>query len=222
MQAPLNLPPTFSKAFLLKFITAVDYMMIGHAGQVRKDGTGTPYATHPLNVARRLIDAGVTDEDVILAALFHDLLEDTPVTYDELCRHFGPNVANLVREVTDNKQLNKSARKRAQIEHAAKISDKAKLIKAADKMSNLASFSTSTPQGWDEKRIRGYFLWSEAVWRSLQEGIKGSPIGIVLQDKFDHHEMDIEGRTVKTIPNDPQERDALLETYLQDMEKCFN
>lgn len=66
-------------------------------------------------------------------------------------------------ECTDNKALGKTERKKYQIVKASKVSDGAKLVKIADKISNNRGLLTNAPVHWSPERIRGYFLWSQLV-----------------------------------------------------------
>lgn len=81
------------------------------------------------------------------AALLHDTVEDTDTTPTELEAKFGPVVARIVQEVTDDKSLPKRERKRVQVEHAAQCSRQAKLVKLADKLYNLRDLNRCTPVG---------------------------------------------------------------------------
>jgi (p)ppGpp synthase/HD superfamily hydrolase len=103
-----------------------------------------------------------------MGGLLHDTLEDTDATYEDLVQRFGPEVAALVAEVTDDKSLRKDERKRLQIEKTGSKSRRAKLLKLADKTSNLRSLVRSPPSGWSEERLRDYVVWAEAVVRSCR------------------------------------------------------
>ena len=70
--------------------------------------------------------------------------------------------------MTDDKSLRKEERKRLQIEKTAAKSPRAKLLKLADKTSNLRSLVLSPPRGWTEERLRDYVVWAEAVVRSCR------------------------------------------------------
>lgn len=106
-----------------------------HRSQRRKGADAEPYINHPLGVASVLaVEGGVTDVDVLCAALLHDTIEDTATSPAELEIEFGPAVRSLVEEVTDDKSLPKDRRKELQIEHAPALSPKAKLVKLADKI----------------------------------------------------------------------------------------
>ncbi|KAG9352297.1 hypothetical protein JZ751_020710 [Albula glossodonta] len=119
-----------------------------HKNQRRKDPEGTPYINHPIGVARILShEGGVTDIEVLQAALLHDTVEDTDTSFAELEAAFGPKVARIVREVTDDKTLAKQERKRQQVEHAPHCSHQAKLVKLADKLYNLRDLNRCTPTG---------------------------------------------------------------------------
>ena len=106
---------------------------------------------------------GITDIEVLQAALLHDTVEDTDATPDEIEDRFGYAVRSLVMEVTDDKNLDKDVRKRLQIEHAPHLSRRAKIIKLADKTVNLSDLAVSPPVGWNLERQREYISWSDAV-----------------------------------------------------------
>jgi (p)ppGpp synthase/HD superfamily hydrolase len=143
---------------------ALDFAARKHRDQRRKGAAKEPYINHPAEVAWLVADAtGGEPLAVLLAALLHDTLEDTQTTLAELEREFGADVAALVAEVTDDKRLPKAERKRLQVEHAGDRSDGAKLIKIADKTSNLRSLIESPPPDWDLERRREYFEWAKRV-----------------------------------------------------------
>jgi guanosine-3',5'-bis(diphosphate) 3'-pyrophosphohydrolase len=103
------------------------------------------------------------DTELVIAALLHDVIEDTGTTSQELQERFGPDVARLVAEVTDDKSLPKEERKRLQIAHAPKVSERAQMIKIADKISNLRALRISPPVDWSEERKAEYFEWAGRV-----------------------------------------------------------
>jgi (p)ppGpp synthase/HD superfamily hydrolase len=143
---------------------ALDFAARKHSNQRRKGEAGEPYVNHLAEVARLVAEATGGKEPVaVLAALLHDAIEDTPTTREELEREFGREVAGIVVEVTDDKSLPKGERKRLQVESAAGKSRGAKLIKIADKTSNLRSIAKSPPVGWDLDRQRQYFDWAARV-----------------------------------------------------------
>ena len=106
---------------------------------------------------------------MLIAAVLHDTLEDTKTTVAELRGKFGKKVASIVMEVTDDKNLRKSVRKRLQIEHAPHLSKRAKLVKLADKICNLRDVVSNPPTKWPLKRRRKYFDWA----KSVVDGLRG-------------------------------------------------
>jgi guanosine-3',5'-bis(diphosphate) 3'-pyrophosphohydrolase len=135
-----------------------------HAGQRRKGAAAEPYINHLLEVAELVASAlAEPDTNLVIAALLHDTVEDTGVTKEVLVETFGSDVADLVMEVTDDKSLPKSDRKRLQIVHASQISVRAQVIKLADKISNLRGILASPPADWSVERKREYFEWAKQV-----------------------------------------------------------
>src|SRR5205085_9309055 len=115
-----------------RILAAAQFAAEKHADQERKGVSGEPYIKHLIEVARliaRSIEA--VDENLIMAALLHDTIEDTGTTAEELEAKFGHDVASLVLEVTDDKNLPKETRKRLQIETAPKKSIRAQMLKLA-------------------------------------------------------------------------------------------
>lgn len=156
---------------------ALAYAARRHSGQRRKDAEKTPYINHPLQVASALaVEAGVTDLVTLMAAVLHDTVEDTGATLDELEALFGPEVAVVVGEVTDDKSLPKEKRKQLQIEHAPHLSKRAKRLKIADKLCNVRDVSLHQPADWPRERRAGYLDWTEKVvagCRGVDEALEG-------------------------------------------------
>ncbi len=126
-----------------------------HEGKVRK-GTKIPYIIHPLETAA--IVSGLTgDEAVICAALLHDVIEDTQVTYEELLEQFGNRVAGLVRFESEDKSKSWQERKAETIRHLENASREAKMICLGDKLSNLRSTAA-------DRMMKG-----EEVWKKFRE-----------------------------------------------------
>ena len=150
-----------SHAELLK---GISFAAEKHRRQHRKDAEASPYINHSIAVATVVAAEGnVADEAMLLAAILHDTVEDTKTTFAELEEHFGPEVAGLVRELTDDKSLEKAERKRLQIEHARNSSARAKQLKIADKICNVRDITTRPPAGWSLRRRQQYLRWSEQV-----------------------------------------------------------
>ncbi|MDP2370518.1 HD domain-containing protein [Rhodoferax sp.] len=151
------------------FAKAVAFAADKHRNQRRKDEQASPYINHPIALANVLAnEGGVDDLTVLCAAVLHDTIEDTETTADELRAAFGPKVASVVMEVTDDKSLEKSLRKQRQVEHAPHISTEAKLVKLADKISNLRDVLSSPPADWSVERKQAYFEWAARVVAGLR------------------------------------------------------
>ncbi len=156
-------------ADVLLLARAADYAARQHIAQRRKGERAEPYINHLTEVAALLAEAtGGTDATLLAGGLLHDTLEDTDSTYEDLVDRFGADVAALVAEVTDDKSLPKEERKRLQIDTTAGKSRRAKLLKIADKTSNLRSMVNSPPAGWTEARVRDYVVWAEQVVRGCR------------------------------------------------------
>jgi len=146
-----------------------------HRDQRRKDADATPYINHPIALARILsVEAGITDAVVLTAAILHDTIEDTETTADELRAAFGSEVTEVVLEVTDDTALPKADRKRLQVEHASHISERAKLVKLADKIANLRDIKAAPPANWSMQRRREYADWT----RLVIDGLRGVHPGL--------------------------------------------
>jgi (p)ppGpp synthase/HD superfamily hydrolase len=110
-----------------------------------------------------LVAAAGGDQQTIIAALLHDAIEDQKISPETIVAQFGAQVAGIVLEVTDDKSLSKEARKAAQIATASSKSHAAKLIKLADKISNVRSVAASPPVDWTQQRQREYIEFCTAV-----------------------------------------------------------
>jgi len=152
------------KSAIQMILKAAAFAAHKHRDQRRKDAAASPYINHPIALANILAnEGGIVDATVIVAALLHDTIEDTETTAAELRQLFGEEVAKVVMEVTDDKSLPKAERKRLQVEHAGHISERAKLVKLADKIANLRDIAASAPKDWTLERRREYFDWAKQV-----------------------------------------------------------
>lgn len=165
---------------LVEVCQALDYAAQKHAAQRRKGVAQEPYINHLAEVALLLAEAtGGKDANLVVAGLLHDCIEDQGVKYEELAARFGADVADLVRDVTDDKSLPKAERKRLQVVETPHKPDRAKMLKLADKTANLRSMKSSPPKDWDEQRRRDYFAWALAVAEGCGE------VSAFLRAKFD-------------------------------------
>lgn len=120
----------------------------GRIGQMRKYSDGTPYINHPAAVVE-LVRSVPHTEEMLAAAWLHDVVEDTPVTLNEIEFVFGIEVATLVEMLTDVSQPedgNRAARKAIDRAHTAKASPAAKTVKLADLIDNGRNILENDPK----------------------------------------------------------------------------
>jgi guanosine-3',5'-bis(diphosphate) 3'-pyrophosphohydrolase len=142
-----------------------------HNGMARKGRGNEPYINHLAEVANLLAAAtDGADAGLVAAGWLHDTIEDTETTAEELARKFTERVASLVVEVTDDMTLPKSERRRRQVVDAPQKSADAKLIKIADKISNIRAriFPEPTPDQRDD--LADYTAWAVAVVAGCRGG----------------------------------------------------
>jgi (p)ppGpp synthase/HD superfamily hydrolase len=136
---------------------AADFAARAHVNQHRKGRALEPYVNHLAEVAVMLaVATGGTDPVLIAAGWLHDTVEDTDVTHDDLLARFGAEVAGVVAEVTDDKSMPWSERKRRQALDMPAKSCRAQYLKIADQTSNIRALVTTPPVGWDQSRLTNY------------------------------------------------------------------
>ena len=142
---------------------ALHFAARAHATQVRK-GSDIPYVTHPVAVAWLLNNAGESEE-VVIAALLHDTVEDTATTIQDVEEHFGRDVATLVAAVTERKtdstgqERSWLERKKEQLAHLADTTDdRIVALKAADATHNIWSM------------VQDHEILGSVVWERFHAG----------------------------------------------------
>ncbi len=119
-----------------RIFQAVEFATKAHSGQFRK-GTNVPYLVHPLGVCKILIEAGCS-EDVVVAGLLHDTVEDSSTTIDDIRRVFGPEVAVLVEGASEpNRSDSWEKRKQHSIDRLETIPMDGVYVSLADKLHNI-------------------------------------------------------------------------------------
>ena len=114
---------------------AASFAANAHKHQMRNDGT--PYLAHPFRVAMSIsIRFGISDEEVLAAALLHDVIEDCDIDYDDVCELFGSRVADLVAVMTKDMRLEETIREVAYDKQLADGPWEGRLIKLADVYDN--------------------------------------------------------------------------------------
>ena len=194
-----------------RLLNAINFATIKHRNQRRKNQEKTPYINHPIEVTTFLSNAGITDVNVLMAAVLHDTIEDTGTTYDEIASQFGSDVAETVLECSDDKKLDKVQRKKLQIEHAEVISTAAKLVKMSDKLSNMRDLMFNPPTHWTKTEIIGYVVWSYFVIDKLK-----GPKGV---NQYLERELSIIFDNFGVTKMDTAEKTSLLEEYYLAIDK---
>lgn len=148
---------------------AVIFAVKAHKGIERK-GKGFPYIVHPME-AVAIVATITTDQELLAAAILHDVLEDTPVTRDELEKEFGKRVADIVQSESDividgvSAADSWHARKQAAINHLAAASHDVKVVAIGDKLSNMRAiahdYSEIGDELWQRFSVKDY---SEHEW----------------------------------------------------------
>lgn len=155
---------------------ALFFMYGAHkAVEQKRKYTGECYSVHPIDVYQTLLyDGGITDyasasnHNMLIAALLHDVLEDTGVSYKDIQVLFGDDVAELVNGLTDISKPedgNRETRKRIDREHTARQSARCKTIKLADLISNTKSIVQH-----DKEFAKVYMAEKKLLLEVLQEG----------------------------------------------------
>jgi (p)ppGpp synthase/HD superfamily hydrolase len=142
-----------------------------HNGMARKGRGNEPYINHLAEVANLLAAATAgADAELVAAGWLHDTIEDTDTTREELSQKFGERVAGLVVEVTDDMSLPKPERRRLQVVDASHKSPGARLIKIADKISNIGARILSEPTPEERCDLIDYTAWAEQVVAGCRGG----------------------------------------------------
>jgi guanosine-3',5'-bis(diphosphate) 3'-pyrophosphohydrolase len=146
-----------------------------HSQQIRKDGS--PYIIHPLAAAEIIAEMGLDDES-IEAALLHDTIEDTDVTYEDIERMFGKNVANIVEGVTKLTRVKYTSKEEEQMDNLRKMllamakDIRVILIKMADRLHNMRTMEYQSPQKQREKSLETMEIYAPIAHRLGMQKIK--------------------------------------------------
>lgn len=146
---------------------AIMFAKAAHQNQMRDDGV-TPYYIHLLNVAQNLRDHGILSEQVLAAAVLHDIIEDTSWSYHDVAKEFGAEVAELVRHCSDDTRLPSVARFNEMLDHVLVMPFNAMLIKLADILDNVGDMST-----WKPKRRQRYLEKKQRVLNAMRDSGTG-------------------------------------------------
>jgi (p)ppGpp synthase/HD superfamily hydrolase len=144
--------------------SAIQFMLSAHENQRRKID-GDVYAAHPIETAILLASFGCS-EDVIVAGLLHDTLEDTATTYEEIMAQFGERVVALVQECTERDKMQEWHIRKKETLHFIRTSASydAKTIILADKLSNIRSIQRGLRTIGDDIWLRFNAGYEDQKW----------------------------------------------------------
>jgi guanosine-3',5'-bis(diphosphate) 3'-pyrophosphohydrolase len=149
-------------------LRAIRFAAERHRDDRRKGTVAAPYINHPIAVAEQLAAAGCgEDTELLMAAVLHDVVEDTDVTPEALAAAFGPRVAGIVAEVTDDTAQPRRERREHVVRTIAGRSREARLVKLSDLIANVYDVIHAPPP-WSDERKQEYLDWCEAVARELR------------------------------------------------------
>ena len=135
---------------------AIEFSSKAHRGQFRK-GTKIPYIFHPMSVAKLLLEFAY-DQDIVIAGILHDTIEDTPVTADDIRKKFNENIARLVIGASEkNKKDTWDNRKKETLVKLASAPLDLLALSCADKLDNILSIQ------------RDYKKFGENLWARFNQ-----------------------------------------------------
>ncbi len=155
--------------------SAFEYAREHHGTQMRRDGT--PFITHPLQVAQIVAEMRL-DSESIIAALLHDCIEDTDSSYEEIARQFSPTIADIVDGVTKLTRVKYSSMEEEQMENLRKMlfamskDIRVILIKIADRLHNMRTMEYQTPAKQKKKSFETMEIYAPIAHRLGMQKVK--------------------------------------------------
>ena len=193
---------------------AYDLACMAHSGQKRRDGS--PYVTHVVAAAEISVEMGL-DEDSIIAALLHDVIEDTNLTHADIARQFGEPVADIVEGVTKLTRVQYTSKEDEQMENLRKMlmamakDIRVILIKIADRLHNMRTMAYQSPEKQRSKSLETMEIYAPIAHRLGMQRAKWELEDLSLQY------LDPTGYAEITRSLD--EKMPVLEDFMSSMEK---
>ena len=192
---------------------AYDMARLAHSGQLRRDGS--PYVTHCVAAADISVDMGL-DEDSVVAALLHDVIEDTQLTHHDIARQFGEPVANIVEGVTKLTRVQYTSKEDEQMENLRKMlmamakGIRVILIKIADRLHNMRTMAYQTEEKQRIKSLETMEIYAPIAHRLGMQRAKWEleDLALMYLDPTGYNEI------MQTL----QERMPTLEAFMNDVE----
>ncbi len=194
--------------------SAYDMAFKAHDGQKRKDGS--PYVTHCVSTADISFDMGL-DEDSVISALLHDVIEDTPLEHADVAKQFGTAVADIVDGVTKLTRMQYTSKEDEQMENVRKMlmamskDIRVILLKTADRLHNMRTMDFQTPEKQRSKSLETMEIYAPIAHRLGMQRAKWELEDLSL--KY----LDPEG--YREITESLQERMPVLEEFMENMKK---
>ena len=147
---------------------AYDTAKMAHSGQNRKDGS--PYVTHCVAAAELCVDMGL-EEDSVISALLHDVIEDTNITHTDIAHQFGVAVADIVEGVTKLTRVQYTSKEDEQMENLRKMlmamakDIRVILIKIADRLHNMRTMMFQSPEKQRSKSLETMEIYAPLAHR---------------------------------------------------------
>ena len=199
---------------LKRIRAAYEMARAAHAGQKRRDGS--PYVTHCIAAADISVDIGL-DEDSIIAALLHDVIEDTSLKHEDIARQFGSAVADIVEGVTKLTRVQYTSKEDEQAENLRKMllamakDIRVILIKIADRLHNMRTMAYQTPAKQKSKSLETMEIYAPIAHRLGMQRAKWELEDLSLQY------LDPEG--YKEITDNLNRRMPELERFMDSMKE---
>ena len=202
--------PTFD---LGRINAAYQVAKTAHSGQLRKDGS--PYVTHCVAAADIAADMGL-DEDSIVAALLHDVIEDTNLTHEDIARQFGTSVADIVEGVSKLTRVQYTSKEDEQMENLRKMllamakDIRVILIKIADRLHNMRTMAYQSPEKQRTKSLETMEIYAPIAHRLGMQRVKWELEDLSLQYLDPQGYQEIMGILESRMPE--------LEAFMDSME----
>jgi len=185
-----------------------------HEGQLRK--SGEPFVIHPLAVAETLVDASM-DVDCVIAALLHDTIEDTDITYDMIADRFGKTVADLVDGVTKLTRLPYATKEEEEMENLRKMllamvhDIRVIFIKLYDRLHNMRTLEYKTQRKQKDTALQTMLIYAPIAHRLGMNSIKVELEDLSLQylDPVGYQEIE------SYLKSGSEEKTAFLSSIIQ-------
>ena len=197
---------------------AYEMARVAHSGQLRKDGS--PYVTHCVAAANISVDMGL-DEDSIIAALLHDVIEDTNLTHADIARQFGTAVADIVEGVTKLTRVQYTSKEDEQMENLRKMlmamakDIRVILIKICDRLHNMRTMAYQSPEKQRIKSLETMEIYAPIAHRLGMQRAKWELEDLSLQylDPTGYNEI------TKTLEERMPELEAFMSSVEEKMQK---